>query len=195
MSSEKLGRRLEQLFATLSKSAFLTNRGIGNEIGFYIFSYDPEFEPVVSGFLPRLRERLGQAGVKVIEFNLYTLILDLLREKDVLEDTFALEARKGVTGLEKALKKIVRPEQIVALVEARLVEPRDLVFLTGVGAAYPLIRSHTVLNNLHPVIDKVPVVMFFPGSYDGQELRLFNKLKDDNYYRAFPLLPEAVVGT
>ncbi len=188
MSSEKLGRRLEQLFATLSKSAFLTNRGIGNEIGFYIFSYDPEFEPVVSGFLPRLRERLGQAGVKVIEFNLYTLILDLLREKDVLEDTFALEARKGVTGLEKALKKIVRPEQIVALVEARLVEPRDLVFLTGVGAAYPLIRSHTVLNNLHPVIDKVPVVMFFPGSYDGQELRLFNTLKDDNYYRAFPLL-------
>jgi len=193
--SEKLGRRLEQLFATLSKSAFLTNRGIGNEIGFYIFSYGPEFEPVVSGFLPRLRERLGQAGVKVIEFNLYTLILDLLREKDVLEDTFALEARKGVTGLEKALKKIVRPEQLVALIEARLVEPHDLVFLTGVGAAYPLIRSHTVLNNLHPVIDKVPVVMFFPGSYDGQELRLFNTLKDDNYYRAFPLLQEAVVGT
>lgn len=194
MSSEILGRRLEQLFGTLSKSAFLTNRGIGNEIGFYIFSYDPEFEPVVSGFLPRLRERLGQTGVKVIEFNLYSLILDLLREKDVLEDTFALEARKGVAGLEKALKKIVRPEQLVALIEARLTEPHDLVFLTGVGAAYPMIRSHTVLNNLHPVIDKVPVVMFFPGSYDGQELRLFNTLKDDNYYRAFPLLQETAAG-
>jgi hypothetical protein len=195
MSSEILGRRLERLFGTLSNSAFLTNRGIGNEIGFYIFSYDPEFEPVVSGFLPRLRERLGQAGVKVVEFNLYSLILDLLKEKDVLEDTFALEARKGVTGLEKALKKIVRPEQLVALIEARLSEPHDLVFLTGVGAAYPMIRSHTVLNNLHPVIDKVPVVMFFPGSYDGQELRLFNTLKDDNYYRAFPLLQETAAGT
>ncbi|MDQ3398374.1 MAG: DUF1788 domain-containing protein [Deinococcota bacterium] len=195
MSSEKLGRRLEQLFATLAKSAFLTNRGIGNEIGFYIFSYDPEFEPVVMNYLPRLKERLGQAGVKVLEFNLYTLILDLLREKDVLDDTFALEARKGVAGLEKALKKIVRPEQLVAMIERRLSEPHDLVFLTGVGAAYPMIRSHTVLNNLHSVIDKVPAVMFFPGSYDGQELRLFNLLKDDNYYRAFPLLPEAAVGT
>lgn len=194
MSSEKLGRRLEQLFATLSKRAFLTNRGIGNEIGFYIFSYDPEFEPVVSGFLPRLQERMGQAGIKAIELNLYTLILDLLREKDVLEDTFALEARKGVVGLEKALKKIVRPEQLVALIEARLTQPHNLVFLTGVGAAYPMIRSHTVLNNLHPVIDKVPVVMFFPGSYDGQELRLFNTLKDDNYYRAFPLLQETAEG-
>jgi hypothetical protein len=195
VSSEILGRRLEQLFATLSKSAFLTNRGIGNEIGFYIFSYDPEFQPVVSGFLPRLQERLGQAGVKVLEFNLYTLILDLLREKGVLEDTFSLEARKGVAGLEKALKKIVRPEALVGMIERRLSEPHDLVFLTGVGAAYPMIRSHTVLNNLHPVIDKVPVVMFFPGSYDGQELRLFNTLKDDNYYRAFPLLQETAAGT
>jgi hypothetical protein len=39
------------------------------------------------------------------------------------------------------------------------------------------------------VLDETPVVMFFPGSYDGQELRLFNTLKDDNYYRAFPLVP------
>jgi hypothetical protein len=192
VSSEIVGRRLELLFGTLSSSAFLTNRGIGNEIGFYIFSYDPEFEPLVAGFVPRLKERLGQAGVRVAEFNLYTLILDLLKEKGVLKDSFALEAKKGVAGLEKALKKIVRPEGLVAQIEARLAEPHDLVFLTGVGAAYPLVRSHTVLNNLHPVIDKVPVVMFFPGSYDAQELRLFNTLKDDNYYRAFPLLQEAV---
>jgi hypothetical protein len=195
VSSEKLGRRLEQLPATLSNSAFLTNRGIGNEIGFYIFSYDSGFEPVVMNYLPRLREQLGQAGVKVLEFNLYFLILDLLREKEVLEDTFALEARRGVTGLEKALKKIVRPEALVALIDAKLTDPHDLVFLTGVGAAYPMIRSHTVLNNLHSVIDKVPMVMFFPGSYDGQELRLFNLLKDDNYYRAFPLLQETAAGT
>ncbi len=191
MSSEKVGRRLEQLFGTLSNSAFLKGRGIGNEIGFYLFSYDPAFEPVVTSYLPRLRERLGQAGVRVLEFNLYALILDLLKERGVLEDTFALEARKGVVGLEKALKKIVRPETLVARIGARLAEPHDLVFLTGVGAAYPVVRSHTVLNNLHPVVDKVPVVMFFPGSYDGQELRLFNTLKDDNYYRAFPLLQEA----
>ena len=187
MSSEILGRRLEGLSDTLSDSAFLTNRGIGNEIGFYIFSYEPAFETVVTTYLPRLRERLSQAGVRVLEFNLYGLVLEILRERGVLEDAFALEARKGVAGLEKALKKLVRPEGLVARVEAKLAEPHDLVFLTGVGAAYPMVRSHTVLNNLHPVVDKVPVVMFFPGSYDGQELRLFNTLKDDNYYRAFPL--------
>lgn len=68
------------------------------------------------------------------------------------------------------------------------VQPNDIVFITGVGKVYPIVRSHTILNNLHKVIDQVPVVMFFPGNYDGLELVLFDAIKDDNYYRAFPLV-------
>ena len=45
-----------------------------------------------------------------------------------------------------------------------------------------------VLNNLHQAIDHVPVVLFYPGKYDGQELILFGEIKDDNYYRAFKLV-------
>ena len=30
--------------------------------------------------------------------------------------------------------------------------------------------------------------MFFPGTYNEQELILFNEIKDDNYYRAFRLV-------
>lgn len=190
MSSEKLGRRLEKLPGILSDKTFLTNRGIGNELGFYIFSYDPAYEPVVTRYLPRLREQLAQRGVKVLEFHLYDLILQILHDKNLLSDTFQLEKNKGHERVERALRKVIRPEGLVAQIEARLSETHDLVFLSGVGAAYPLIRSHTVLNNLHAVVDTVPLVMFFPGTYDGQELRLFNTLKDDNYYRAFPLLPE-----
>jgi hypothetical protein len=37
-------------------------------------------------------------------------------------------------------------------------------------------------------MDRVPVVLFYPGEFNGQELILFNTLKDDNYYRAFPLV-------
>ena len=35
---------------------------------------------------------------------------------------------------------------------------------------------------------KTPLVMFYPGRYDGQSLRLFGKLKNANYYRAFKLV-------
>ncbi|WP_412030654.1 DUF1788 domain-containing protein [Anaerosalibacter bizertensis] len=62
-----------------------------------------------------------------------------------------------------------------------------MVFITGVGKVWPAIRAHTILNNLQPVV-KVPVVMFFPGKYSGLELHLFNKIKDENYYRAFRLI-------
>ena len=65
---------------------------------------------------------------------------------------------------------------------------KAVVFIMGIGKCYPILRSHTVLNNLHQVIDNVPVVLFYPGNYDGQELVLFGKIKDDNYYRAFKLV-------
>ena len=63
----------------------------------------------------------------------------------------------------------------------------SIIFVTGVGKVYPLVRSHTVLNSLHQKLYKVPVIMFFPGEYTGQKLNLFNAVTDDNYYRAFPL--------
>ena len=65
---------------------------------------------------------------------------------------------------------------------------KSVVFITGIGKCYPILRSHTVLNNLHQVVDQVPVVLFYPGKYDGQELVLFGEIKDDNYYRAFKLV-------
>ena len=63
-----------------------------------------------------------------------------------------------------------------------------VVFLTGVGKCFPILRSHKVLNNLHQAFVRVPVVMFFPGVYNEQELILFGEIKDDNYYRAFKLV-------
>jgi hypothetical protein len=62
-----------------------------------------------------------------------------------------------------------------------------MIFLTGIGAAFPIIRSHTILNNLQTLVGDLPLVMFFPGTYNNQSLTLFDRLKDDNYYRAHNL--------
>jgi hypothetical protein len=65
-----------------------------------------------------------------------------------------------------------------------------------------LLRSHTLLNNLHSIMGQTPLVMFYPGRYDGVSLRLFGKTtlsvgsnssdakRQDPYYRAFRLIPE-----
>ena len=43
----------------------------------------------------------------------------------------------------------------------------QLMFLTGVGKVWPLVRSHSILNNLQPVTGNVPLVAFYPGGYDN----------------------------
>ncbi len=53
-----------------------------------------------------------------------------------------------------------------------------------------MLRTHTLLSALHPIMGKTPLLMFFPGRYDGHSLRLFNTLAEDHYYRAFRLVPE-----
>jgi hypothetical protein len=64
----------------------------------------------------------------------------------------------------------------------------DLLVITGVGSAYPLLRTHRLLNCLQPLLKRVPLVVFYPGKYTGQSLSLFGRLADDNYYRAFQLI-------
>ncbi len=191
MLQTNIHQRLNSLTAELQNPRLLDNQGIGNEIGYYIFDYDPEHEPIVQQYMAELQQKMmrGKVPLKIIEIDLYRLILKVLEDKNLLQKAFELEANKGNVVLAKTIKPMVRPEKVVEQVQSMVKGDEDLILITGVGASWPILRSHTILNNLHPVLDETPVVMFFPGSYDGQELRLFNTLKDDNYYRAFPLVP------
>ena len=78
----------------------------------------------------------------------------------------------------------------MAQVLADQVRPEDqnLVLVSGIGSAYPLLRTHNLLNNLHHRMGHTPLAMFYPGVYDGQSLRLFGILQDRPYYRAFRLV-------
>ena len=72
---------------------------------------------------------------------------------------------------------------------------QSIVLISGVGKAYPIIRSHTILNNLQSIFRKNPVVMMYPGRYEiknSMTLKLFERLDDDNYYRAFPLVERRI---
>jgi hypothetical protein len=191
MPTLTINQRLDALLPKLQDARLLSNRGIGNEIGFYIFDYDAEYEPLVQRYVDRLKPQLMGSPIQLIllEIDLYKTILDILSERGVLKKALELEATKGNAALAKTVAPLVRPDQVIAYIQKKLRGDEQLVIMTGVGASWPLLRSHSILNNLHPVLDKIPLVMFFPGSYDGHELRLFDTFKDDNYYRAFPLIP------
>lgn len=185
-------QRVDEILPKIIDPNFRQNKGLGNEIGFYVFDYEPEHELLVRDRVKFIKERAkGAYGLNIVEFDLYDIILEILDSKGYLQKNFEMEEKKGSEYILNATKKTLRltleNDLVVKYIKDRL-EDNDIVFLTGVGKAWPIIRSHTILNNLHRVVEKQPLVMFFPGNYDGGTLMLFNSLKDDNYYRAFPLV-------
>lgn len=185
--------RLDKILPRLQEKRFRENKGLGNEIGFHIFDYDQADEMIVREHVKFLKQKLNteNSKIQIKEFDLYELMLEILENKNYLSKVFDMEKKKGTEHILKAINKTLRLTQRNDLMVAHIkdrVAKNDIVFLTGVGKAWPIIRSHTVLNTLHAAMDHVPLVMFFPGVYDGLELRLFSEIKDENYYRAFKLI-------
>lgn len=181
--------RLEKIKDKIIAEEFIEGRGLGNEIGFYIFDYNPKDELIVRDHVKYLK-RLFQREVYnryIIEFDLYEMLLELTKEKQIYEQVFTMEKEQGGEVLLKNLMDFAIPEIFLEKMYRESKE-YNVIFITGVGKIYPFVRSHTILNNLQEKIDKKPVIMFYPGKYDGQSLNLFGKIKDDNYYRAFQLV-------
>lgn len=188
-----LAERLDQAETIIKTESFRKNKGLGNEVGYYIFDYPPEQELVVRERLAYMegKNNRGTDGFDLKVFDLYDLVIDILEAEGFLEQCFRFEQKKGMERIIKAVGNLLQVNDENSLIVGHIREntPADaVVFLTGIGKCYPILRSHKVLNNLHQAIDRVPVVLFFPGKYDGQELVLFSEIKDDNYYRAFKLV-------
>jgi len=190
MSSFK--ERLNQILPRFTSREFLNNAGLGNEIGFYIFDYPPDKELEVrehiTFLLAHLEKKMPDLRVKHI--NLLELIIAYLKSRNLYDRVMKIEKEKGSDELLKALTAPLNPDTI-AKQFAQEADPdnHDLVIVSGIGSAWPLLRSHNLLNNLHPLMGNTPLVMFYPGTYTGQGLKLFSCLKENNYYRAFQLVP------
>ena len=186
-------QRLDEIIPKITDKSFRENKGLGNEISYYIFDYEPKYELLVRDHIEFIKQKISDeySDINIKEFDLYEIILEVMNKKGYLQKNIEMEKKKGskyvFNAIRKSLRLTLKNDMVLDYIVNR-VEPNDIVFITGVGKAWPIMRSHTVLNNLHNAIDQVPVVMFFPGEYDGLELILFNEIKDDNYYRAFQLI-------
>lgn len=187
------GERLDKIWDRISDDDFLANKGVANEVRYYVFDYEPVDELIVRDKISQLKAKNNPDadGFAIIEFDLYQIIIDILEERGYIDKCIKFENTKGHDYLYNAVAKLLRLTNDDNLIVTHILKntPEDsVVFLTGVGKAFPFVRSHNVLNNLHQVLDKVPVVMFYPGRWNGQTLELFGTIDDGNYYRAFPLI-------
>ncbi|WP_319779971.1 DUF1788 domain-containing protein [Maridesulfovibrio sp.] len=190
--SASFEERLNKVIDRLLSKELLANEGLGNEIGFYIFDYPPEKELQVREFMGTVQDQIHKRmpSISLRHINLFELLIEYLKERKLLDRAFKLQKDKGNEELIKALKGPLHEQKIAKyFVEKAKPEEHDLILMSGIGNSWPILRSHTLLNSLHPFINDTPLVVFYPGKFDGQGLRLFERLKESNYYRAFQLVP------
>lgn len=184
-----LKKRLKDLIKRIDSDEFYENKGLANEVPFYIFDYEPKKELEMRDFIkneliPKFSE--SNSKINAIEIDLFDLMLESLENDGILEKSFKLEKRKGTKFLYNTLKKSFNSEIIIKYIEEKS-KGNNLILITGVGKVYPIVRTHTVLNNLQNIFDHKKVILFFPGEYTNIDLSLFGQFKDNNYYRAFPV--------
>jgi hypothetical protein len=186
--------RLKLIEDRITNPEFLKSKRIAGEVPFYIFDYSPEYELKVRKFTKELTKRVKEYyGINVIKLNLFELYMEILEDKDILNDVIEREKEIGSEELGDIMINIVEGEEIAKKIGEKA-ENYTLVILEGVGSVYPLIRTHSALNKLQPIFNNndKPVLMFFPGSYSGKGLSLFNVYPSDHYYRAFKLVEDDI---
>ena len=189
----EFSERIDAIWDRISSKEFLENKGVANEVRYYVFDYEACDELIMRQKIKDLLARNNPEtdGFQIVEYDIYKLILSILEERGYVDKCIRFEKEKGREYLYNAISKLLRLTTDNNLIVNRIMEntpENSVVFLTGIGKVYPFVRAHNVLNNLHQVFDKVPVIMFYPGNWNGQSLSLFGTISDGNYYRAFPLI-------
>lgn len=192
MRERSLNDRFIELEDRMISVESLTRYGTANDMKFYIFDYSPQDEMIIRNEIKKLKGR----NPEIVEFDLYEMMLEIIEEQGYTEDVILAEKDYDKQHL---LSEIFQPILSVEetdndfLEKFKVVQDDEtkIILVTGVGKSYPVIRSHTILNNLQNIFKRNPVVMMYPGRYETKKamtLRLFDRLDDDNYYRAFPLV-------
>ena len=125
----EIGTRLDALRAMFGDEGFLQNKGLSNEVGLYIFAYPPEEEMAVRAFVREIRAEYAgeQDKCRVIIYDLYEILLDICRERRILDRIGQMEKQRGQEFMRQQIQRIAPPQ---AYVDKMKYEPQRAVRLS-----------------------------------------------------------------
>lgn len=100
-----LEERLHEAETVIRQPNFLENKGLGNEVGYYVFDYPAEQELVVRRRIAEMKAKYNtpSSNFQIVEYDLYDMVIDILQEKGYLEKCFEFEKRKGFERITKSV--------------------------------------------------------------------------------------------
>lgn len=183
----KLNEKMDRLRKKIQDSDFLKGKGLSNEVNIRIFTYNPEDEMKVRYFISQLTKD-NNLNCNIREYNLYKIFLEICEDKKLLNKIPKMQEKKGSDFILDKILKFSTTKEFVKHMEYKKHQEGDVIFLTGVGEVFPFMRVHSLLEELQVKFDGVPIVVMYPGEFNGREMILFNEFKPNEYYRAFNLI-------
>lgn len=104
---EIMKNRLKDLIKKVKSDEFYNNRGLASKVPFIFFDYNPKYELEIRDFvknklLPSLEEN---ERLKAIEIDIFELLLESMRNDNILDMAFEIEEKKGTKFLYEKLKE------------------------------------------------------------------------------------------
>lgn len=179
--------RLDKIRALIQDEKFLTGKGLSNEVNIRIFCYQPEDEMAVRHFVYQIKTD-HSLRCTLVERNLYQVFLSACEDIGILDSIPEMEEREGSNFLLEQLHAAVSDTDFVSRIRYEDQSPGDVLLLTGVGEVYPFMRIHVLLSALQPYFSRTPILVMYPGTFNGHHLKLFDRLPSNDYYRAFSVI-------
>ena len=104
---------------------------------------------------------------------------------DITEAISEMEAADGKEFLLDQLHSAIGEREFIEKIQYEPHNTGDVLMLTGVGDVFPFMRVHSLLEALQPHFSDIPILVMYPGTFDGSYVRLFDRLTPNPYYRAF----------
>ena len=176
--------RFDNLRIHIQEPEFLAGKGLSNEVNIRIFCYDAEDEMIVRQFIDQVTTDQS-IGCNLVECNLYKTFLSLCDDIDIMDAIPEMEETDGRDFLLEQLHSAIGEGEFIEKIQYAPHRPGDVLMLTGVGDVFPFMRVHSLLEALQPHFGDIPILVMYPGTFDGSYVRLFDKLTPNPYYRAF----------
>lgn len=175
------------LYNKLTCSGFGNN--LGGELPLFIQPIPAERDDETEAQIKHLCNRLNNKGYSSISINLYQMCIGILEKEGILDSILEDEANLSKDDIVSTLDSVLDIKTIIIpMIKAEILEKKPkFAFISGVGNAYPFVRSHGILNNIDELTTDCNLILFFPGEYNNLQLKLFGCISDENYYRGHNL--------
>lgn len=185
--NDNINEKLDRVRRQIQDPDFLSGKGLSNEVNIHICYYNPEDEMIVRHFVEQISSDQS-IGCSLKIYNLFEVFLSICDDKKITSRIAQMEEKKGKEYLLTQMHSIATVDMFIKKMYYEPQSTGDVLILTGVGEVFPFMRVHTLLNALQPVFNNIPIIVMYPGKFDGSNLQLFNEFKPNQYYRAFNVI-------